>query len=169
MAQGNSCGEISTWGSSSIDARARVGAGVSRGTVSEAWEQLVAEGYFETAQGSGTFVCQELPETLGVTPRVRLLKPVALKPGTETRMNVKLSRYGMGLNRDFRRPRPAPGVIAFLPGIPDCDHFPFALWRRLLARHLRDATPAVFDYAEGSAGHRRCGRRLRLTWRAREL
>jgi GntR family transcriptional regulator/MocR family aminotransferase len=131
--------------------------GVSRGTVSEAWEQLIAEGYFETVQGSGTFVSQEIPETLGVTPRVRPLKPATLKPGTEsrseTRINVKLSRHGAGLNRDFHRPRPAPGVIAFLPGIPDCDHFPFALWRRLLARHLRAATPAVFDYAEGSAGH----------------
>ena len=122
--------------------------GVSRGTVSEAWEQLIAEGYFETAQGSGTFVCQELPENLQISKS----KPLAASR-TVTRLDVKLSRYGAGLNRDFRRPRPAPGVIAFLPGIPDCDHFPFPLWRRLLARHLRDATPAVFDYAEGSAGH----------------
>ena len=121
---------------------------VSRGTVSEAWEQLIAEGYFETAPGSGTFVCQELPENL----RFLEVKPPA-GPRMGTRVNVKLSRYGAGLNRDFRRPRPAPGVIAFLPGIPDPDHFPFTLWRRLLARHLRVATPAVFDYAEGSAGH----------------
>lgn len=122
--------------------------GVSRSTVSEAWEQLIAEGYLEAARGSGTFVCRELPD--------KLLAP-GRRPGTGARdeARVKLSRYGAGLNQDFRRPAAVPGVIRFPPGIPDRDHFPFALWRSLLVRHLRDAPPAVFDYAESSAGHPR--------------
>jgi GntR family transcriptional regulator / MocR family aminotransferase len=120
--------------------------GVSRSTVAEAWEQLIAEGYLDSAHGSGTFVCRELPEKL-LTP---LRKP---RKGLRDEVRVKLSRYGTGLNQDFRRPLPVPGVIRFPPGIPDRDHFPFALWRKLLVRHLRNVSPAVFDYAESSAGY----------------
>src|ERR1700680_856430 len=35
---------------------------VSRSTVSESYEQLIAEGYLDAAHGSGTFVCHELPD-----------------------------------------------------------------------------------------------------------
>ncbi len=120
--------------------------GVSRSTVSAAWEQLIAEGYFETAHGSGTFVCRELPDAL-LTARTG--------PGVETPagFRLKLSRYGSGLNQNFPRPPKIPGVISFAPGMPDREHFPFALWRRLVARHLRHANPAVFEYAESPAGH----------------
>jgi GntR family transcriptional regulator/MocR family aminotransferase len=120
--------------------------GVSRSTVSEAWDQLIAEGYLEAVRGSGTFVCRELPD--------KLLTP-GWNPGGGSREEgrVKLSRYGARLTADFPRPPRSPGVISFAPGMPDRDHFPFALWRRLLARHLRRATPAIFDYAASSAGH----------------
>jgi GntR family transcriptional regulator/MocR family aminotransferase len=133
--------------------------GVSRSTVAEAWDQLTAEGYFQAAHGSGTFVCRELPE--------RLLTPTR-KPGKGLRdeAQVRLSRYGAGLNQDFRRPPVVPGVIRFPPGIPGRDHFPFALWRKLLVRHLRHAPTAVFDYAENSTGYRGCARRLQPMWLA---
>ena len=36
--------------------------GVSRLTVTTAYDQLLAEGYFETRHGSGTFVSSELPD-----------------------------------------------------------------------------------------------------------
>ena len=120
--------------------------GVSRATVAEAWDQLMAEGYLEAARGSGTFVCRELPDAL-LTPRRHPVRA----PGAEGR--VKLSRYGVGLTTDFPRPPRIPGVISFAPGMPDRDRFPFAIWRRLLARHLRQTTPAIFDYAANSAGH----------------
>src|ERR1700680_5104816 len=35
---------------------------VSRSTVTESYEQLIAEGYLDATQGSGTFVCHELPD-----------------------------------------------------------------------------------------------------------
>src|SRR5580692_9554337 len=38
--------------------------GVSRSTVTLAYDQLIAEGYLESARGSGTFVCRELPDEL---------------------------------------------------------------------------------------------------------
>jgi len=121
---------------------------VARSTMSEVWEQLVAEGYLETVHGSGTFVCSELPDEM-LTPSHH---PHA-SPETGTGKNgVVLSRYGAALETDFRRPRPAPGVIQFPAGSPAVDHFPFELWRKLLLRHLRKPTTNVFDYAEQSAG-----------------
>ena len=36
--------------------------GISRGTIAQAYEQLMSEGYFQAVRGSGTFVCRELPE-----------------------------------------------------------------------------------------------------------
>lgn len=118
---------------------------VSRGTVSEAWEQLIAEGYLETVQGSGTFVCRELPDRLALSQPVQSSKA----PGE---VKVRLSRYGAGLTEDWRRISRADAVIRFSPGIPDREHFPFALWRRLVGQAMRKMAPAVFDYIERSAG-----------------
>jgi GntR family transcriptional regulator / MocR family aminotransferase len=118
---------------------------VSRGTVSEAWEQLIAEGYLETVQGSGTFVCRELPD------RLLISKPIdSAKAAGEVK--VKLSRYGAGLAEDWHQVSRADAVIRFLPGIPDREHFPFALWRRLMGQPLRKMAPTVFNYIERSAG-----------------
>src|SRR3982751_5825124 len=45
--------------------------GVSRNTVLNAYDQLIAEGYIESIEGKGTFVTQVLPEQhLSTPPRV---------------------------------------------------------------------------------------------------
>jgi GntR family transcriptional regulator/MocR family aminotransferase len=123
--------------------------GVSRSTVTEAYDQLIAEGYLETARGSGTFVCRALPDDL-------LMAGHRPRPGArEETPVVRLSRYGAGLTEDFRRAPAAPGVIDFRQGSPDLDRFPFSLWRKLLLRQMRHARPAFFDYADQSAGDER--------------
>jgi GntR family transcriptional regulator/MocR family aminotransferase len=66
---------------------------------------------------------------------------------------VRLSRYGSGLAEDFGYAAVPPGVIAFRQWKPDLSRFPFALWRKLMARHLREARPEFFDYPDGSAGY----------------
>lgn len=43
---------------------------VSRMTVINAYEQLLAEGYLESRSGAGTFVAEHLPEEFINTPRV---------------------------------------------------------------------------------------------------
>ena len=50
--------------------------GVSRGTVKLGYEQLLNEGYLETAAGSGTFVCPQISDqSLPVLPsQSRLLR-----------------------------------------------------------------------------------------------
>ena len=114
---------------------------VARTTVAEAYDQLTAEGYLETARGSGTFVSSQLPQEL--TPaKVQPPEPPA----------IRLSRYGAGLTEDILRPQPPPGVIQFAAGTPDVREFPFPLWRRLITRHLRQRKASVFDYAADPAG-----------------
>jgi GntR family transcriptional regulator/MocR family aminotransferase len=47
--------------------------GLSRITVTAAYDQLIAEGYLESKRGSGTFVCRELPDQ-----RPRPARPAAV-------------------------------------------------------------------------------------------
>ncbi|HYL35036.1 MAG TPA: PLP-dependent aminotransferase family protein [Bryobacteraceae bacterium] len=120
--------------------------GVSRSTVTEAYDQLVAEGYLESVHGSGTYVCRHIPDELSGARR-------APANGLATGVSIRISRYGERLRDDLRSTPVGPGVIRFSSGRPDLEQFPFRLWRKLLARHLRQARPEMFDYAEESAGY----------------
>ena len=119
---------------------------VSRSTVTESYEQLIAEGYLDAAHGSGTFVCHELPDDALRPGRARI-------PIKDEEPVILLSRYGAGLRDDFLYPETPPGFIRFTHWRPDLERFPFALWRKLVMRHLRAATHELFDYAEQSAGY----------------
>src|SRR5262245_56160486 len=71
--------------------------GVSRSTVTLAYEQLIAEGYLQATLGAGTFVCPELPDELlrpRASPQRRKSEPPA----------VRLSRFGARLTEDFVYP-----------------------------------------------------------------
>src|SRR6202050_4040559 len=76
---------------------------VSRSTVTQAYDQLIAEGYLESSAGSGTFVCHELPDEL-LRPNHKQVRHQA-----EEAPAVRLSRYGAGLNHDFALPKPLTG------------------------------------------------------------
>jgi len=122
--------------------------GVSRNTVTGAFDQLLAEGYLEGRVGSGTYVARTLPEEL---LRVRASDAAARKPRTAAR---RLSRRGrvlattpVALRRDLALPR------AFLPGVPALDEFPRDLWARLASRLMRHAPASLLTYAD-SAGYR---------------
>ena len=119
--------------------------GISRATAAAAYEQLIAEGYFEASHGAGTFVCRELPDTPVAGGRAGV-------PSSRT-APVPLSRFGGRLAAD-RPPEPSlpHGGIDLSRFGPDLDRFPFPLWRRLLIRHLRDARPALFARGEQAAG-----------------
>ncbi|MBZ5611879.1 MAG: PLP-dependent aminotransferase family protein [Acidobacteriia bacterium] len=120
--------------------------GISRSTVTEAYEQLAAEGYLESAHGSGTYVCRHIPDELLKARR-------APANGAAANTSIRLSRYGLRLREDLDQHRAAPGVIQFSSGRPDLSQFPFRVWRKLLGRHVREAKPQLFDYAEQSAGY----------------
>jgi GntR family transcriptional regulator/MocR family aminotransferase len=113
---------------------------VSRTTATAAYEQLIAEGYLRTARGSGTFVSPDLPdEPLGPA------RPAETAGGARA---VRLSQYGSRLEPALSRVLSTAGVINLSKHRLEFEQFPIRLWRRLILRHLRHVTPAVFEYAE---------------------
>jgi GntR family transcriptional regulator/MocR family aminotransferase len=97
--------------------------GVSRNTVTAAFDLLGAEGYVEARQGGGTFLTAACAEaTLGTgTPAT------AAAPG--------LSARGRALRSATTAPIGPP--LVFTPGVPALDAFPLVEWRQLLARSGR--------------------------------
>jgi GntR family transcriptional regulator / MocR family aminotransferase len=99
---------------------------ISRFPVLDAYAQLLAEGYFESRVGAGTFVAASLPHQ---TNHVR--RPAEESPGTR-----RTSRRSM----QFPAYDPNPwrhGWGAFGVHQPALDHFPFDLWSKLISRHSR--------------------------------
>ena len=120
--------------------------GIARITVTAAYEQLLAEGYFESRHGSGTYVSTELPD--------EALRPMRVHAPRSKRMSsFALSHYGARLGRVRTLPQSAKPLNLSKAG-PDLTLFPFDRWRRLVSRHLRGASPAVFDHRSDAAGHR---------------
>jgi GntR family transcriptional regulator / MocR family aminotransferase len=101
--------------------------GISRSTVTLAYERLTAEGYADARVGSGTFVADGLPTRV---PRQRATRldptPVA--------------------------PAPQPAAYDFSLGVPDPALFPLAAWRRHVNREL-DTTATIGGRYRDPAGH----------------
>ena len=120
--------------------------GVSRGTIAQAYEQLVGEGYFQPVRGSGTFVCLQLPDMqeLAGDPDGRHADPGDL---------VKLSSLGEELRKDTAPSRKREGYISLAPAGPDLSLFPLDLWRRLYVSSLKSVGTDALDYAEHGQGY----------------
>ncbi|MCA1633812.1 MAG: PLP-dependent aminotransferase family protein [Acidobacteria bacterium] len=121
--------------------------GVSRNTVMNAFEQLLAEGYVEGHTGSGTFVSRTLPDDL-LNARAgerRAAHPRPRRRALSTR-GASLAATHINLSRFEGRARP------FRPGTPALDAFPFELWSRLTARHWRRPRRDLLNYGD-PAGH----------------
>ena len=101
--------------------------GISRFPVLDAYAQLLAEGYFESRVGSGTFISKLLPQRAAETNYLanasagsrRLARRSALLPS----FKELPWRYGWG---------------AFGVHQPALDQFPFELWSKLVVRHSRN-------------------------------
>lgn len=119
-------------------------AGVSRNTVSGAFDQLLAEGYLESRTGSGTYVAPALPEDLlRVTRAAPAPAPSAphlpAKPSARGRELISISG---SLARVSDSPR------AFRTGLPAFDQFPRELWARMATRLLRHAPTVLLTYGD---------------------
>jgi GntR family transcriptional regulator/MocR family aminotransferase len=125
---------------------------VSRMTVTEAYEQLIAEGYLEPRRGSGTYVCAVLPESSMYTEPA----PQRRAAGeSRSESPIRFSRYGRELEGYLANDRPRMrGVIRMDKLGPDLTHFPVSLWSKLLARHSRTAKHELFEYASDARGHK---------------
>jgi GntR family transcriptional regulator/MocR family aminotransferase len=124
--------------------------GVSRSTVTQSYEQLISEGYLQTVFGSGTKVCEQLPDDLLRTASVKPIKARAKRPPTQP---VKLSLYGASLNDDTPLEAPEQELsLNFKTGCPALDEFPMQQWRRLLSKHCRTDPRRLLDYAASPCG-----------------
>lgn len=106
--------------------------GLARQTVTIAYERLAAEGFVTTRRGAGTFVSGELPARptppgkAVAVPRSRRLQALLASP-----------------------PRRTEGLpLPLKPGVPALDHFPFALWNRLLQRAGRHGGARLLEYGD---------------------
>ncbi|HEY0339346.1 MAG TPA: PLP-dependent aminotransferase family protein [Steroidobacteraceae bacterium] len=119
---------------------------LARGTVTQAYEQLISEGYFQTTHGSGTFVCRQLPENLLNAPAA-----AGRRPAHEA--SAPLSTFGKRLQEDYQQPAMRPGHICFSHWGPDLNLFPLEAWHRLYARSLRGLGADALGYAEYARGY----------------
>jgi GntR family transcriptional regulator/MocR family aminotransferase len=111
---------------------------VSRNTVALAYERLAAEGVLEGRVGAGTFVTA-VP---GARPTVRRAPSGAA---------VTPRKVFRTLPAAWRGADPPP-PFDFRAGNPDPQLFPYATWRRLVARELRPSAFRQTDYGD-PAGH----------------
>jgi GntR family transcriptional regulator / MocR family aminotransferase len=109
--------------------------GVGRNTVVRAYEQLLVEGYLEGRVGDGTYVSDLVDTASKPAPPRRLI-------GTR---REGLSRRGTSIAANA-----ASSVIqhgAFMPGVPDVEHFPFNVWRRLLGKYVDLSQARLLHYS----------------------
>jgi len=112
---------------------------ISRIPVLTAYAQLLAEGYFETRAGAGTFVCSSLPEQLAPSER-NSIKSTVVRSGARP-----VARRASLLPRYVRHPW-LPGLGAFSVSQPAFDQFPFQTWSSIVMRHCRNPHPSELHY-----------------------
>jgi len=119
--------------------------GVSRNTVTLAYEQLVAEGYVVPRNRSTMSVASGLP--IETSPALSDPRPDDCP---------RLSAYGQRLTKDLGMP-PASTYASrrdirydFRYGRPAIHEFPREVWRRLLAARARESSPESFGYGAPS-------------------
>ena len=109
--------------------------GLARGTVSQAYERLVAEGFLVARHGFGTVVAGEPPEA-----------------ATEARDPPRIPRDPAGSRRarDLMNSRllTTRSGWPLTPGVPALDAFPFALWAKLNARFHRALSASGLAYGD---------------------
>ena len=115
--------------------------GISRIPVLNAYAQLLAEGYFESRAGSGTFVSSSLPEEL-------LSCEYDVPAETESRSGPRpvSSRSALLLQTAH-----APWLHGWGPfgvGQLTFDQFPFQVWSSLVARHCRNVRTRSLNYSD---------------------
>lgn len=119
--------------------------GVSRNTVMNAFDQLLAEGYLEARVGAGTYVTSTLPDDLLRARVVGEDVSEAHQPrDVLSRRGQRLASARIGVSRDEGPPR------AFSAGVPALDAFPFNVWGRLAARAWRNPPPEHLGYGQAA-------------------
>ncbi|SFU29807.1 MocR-like pyridoxine biosynthesis transcription factor PdxR [Pseudoduganella namucuonensis] len=120
--------------------------GVSRNTVTYAYDQLLAEGFLESRMGAGTFVADTEPERIaaaatpdraGATPERDAGQRI--HTGLSARGSQLVGLAGVGETQ----------WGAFMPGVPDVTQFPNRIWSRLQNKYWRRSRADLLTYSCG--------------------
>jgi GntR family transcriptional regulator/MocR family aminotransferase len=119
--------------------------GISRIPVLGAFQQLLAEGYFEAFTGAGTCVARSIPDD-----RARVPVAGARSRGQEhgerrgvRRLSRRAARYG------HAAPHPWTEILGpFRATLPALDEFPSNVWWKIMARHSRLPLASVMAYGD---------------------
>lgn len=127
--------------------------GISRNTVSNAYDQLVAEGYIEGQVGHGTRVVEIAPQgdSFSHTAASRKSKP-GIRNSPEGLGGPILSTVEPPVLLPYANRQGLPRPVAFQGGLPALDQFPYKLWAKIVARCARNSLPAFSNY-QNSAGY----------------
>lgn len=120
--------------------------GVSRMTVVNAYDQLLAEGYIEGKTGAGTFIAAVLPE--------EFLQPqngkIAAADLTNNCREIRFSAYGKRLQENSQSVLQYHSAVtnfqAFEAGIPAIDKFPFEVWMKIVGKHHSGIRKETYGY-----------------------
>ena len=115
--------------------------GVSRIPILNAYAQLLAEGYFETRGGAGTFVSA----TLAAQRAQSIFHKSAERRNRQD--SAAVSRHSLLLTRGASIPW-TYGSGAFSVGQLAFDKFPMRVWSNLVCRHARKIRASSLNYGD---------------------
>ena len=107
---------------------------LSRNTINQVLQQLVAEGYLQGQVGRGYQIMSTAPD--------QFFQASTEAPLASAQTEMTLLDYGV-----TAKTGPASGLMQ--PGVPDLSAFPFALWQKLTQRHSGRAALAGMADALG--------------------
>jgi GntR family transcriptional regulator / MocR family aminotransferase len=117
---------------------------VSRIPVSSAYEQLHAEGYFETFVGAGTCVSRSIPDDAS---RPTTGKMTGVTRVVSNRKALRKVSHRVALMRVPAQTW-SNKLVAFRVSLPALEHFPTRVWSQLLHRHSRKPTRQLMAYGD---------------------
>jgi len=140
---------------------------ISRIPVLNAYAQLLAEGYFTSRSGSGTFVSSSLPG---------LVAPAEERSARSTRARPMPRPVAQrcSLIPPYDRPAWVTGTGAFSLSHTAVDAFPFHVWSKLVTRYCRNLHLSAIQYGdpmgfrelrEAIGAYLRAARSVRCEWR----
>ncbi|MBN3865403.1 PLP-dependent aminotransferase family protein [Pseudomonas frederiksbergensis] len=116
---------------------------LSRITILNAFDQLIAEGFLASRTGAGTYVGTEW-ESRGIADDESQRQPPRLSDLSQSVLSLRSHHFQGVSYADW-----APGSpTSFLPSHSTYDAFPQPVWKRLMNRHLHKPTKAMLGYGE---------------------
>ena len=116
---------------------------LSRITILNAFDQLIAEGFLASRTGAGTYVGDEW-EDRGTSQTGQADPPPRLSDLSQSMLSLRSDHFRGVSYTDWDPATPT----SFLPSHSTYDSFPLAAWRRLMNRHLLKPTKSMLGYGE---------------------